>query len=114
MVNPMMTRARRLAQPLAFVRVALGAASLFASSALVDAQVRVDELYAFDRAAWRSAVIQATDGNFYGTTCGPPDSIYRLTPDATFTVLHWFGGADGACRRRLADGSHAPARRRRR
>ncbi|PYR47976.1 MAG: hypothetical protein DMF89_17415 [Acidobacteria bacterium] len=97
MVNPMMTRARRLAQPLAFVRVALGAASLFASSALVDAQVRVDELYAFDRAAWRSAVIQATDGNFYGTTCGPPDSIYRLTPDATFTVLHWFGGADGAC-----------------
>jgi uncharacterized repeat protein (TIGR03803 family) len=50
-----------------------------------------------------SALIQAADGNFYGTAHqttagqGPFGFIFRMTPDGTFTTLHAFGcGADGA------------------
>ena len=52
-----------------------------------------------------TALIQATDGNFYGTTpgvgykgacagnnCG---SIFKLTPDGTLTTLHSFDKTDG-------------------
>ena len=49
-----------------------------------------------------SSLIQATDGNFYGTT---PDgggtaepgfgTVFKITPTGTLTVLHSFGGADG-------------------
>ncbi|HEY6271196.1 MAG TPA: choice-of-anchor tandem repeat GloVer-containing protein [Terriglobales bacterium] len=50
------------------------------------------------------ALIQAADGNFYGTTyegashhcfggCG---TIFRLTPQGRLTTLHTFGGIDGA------------------
>src|ERR1700730_11991973 len=42
----------------------------------------------------QAALIQATDGNFYGTTARGGlygwGSIYRLTPDGTETVLHSF------------------------
>ena len=53
----------------------------------------------------RSAPIQASDGNFYGTTdnggsggncvsgCG---TIYRLTPNGVFATIHDFTGPDGA------------------
>jgi uncharacterized protein (TIGR03437 family) len=44
-------------------------------------------------------MIQATDGNLYGTTStgGPSGygTAYRFDLDGTFTVLHAFGGADG-------------------
>jgi uncharacterized repeat protein (TIGR03803 family) len=53
-----------------------------------------------------SALIQATDGNFYGTTyegggagCGSVGcgTAFRMTPDGTVTILHAFaGGIDGA------------------
>jgi uncharacterized repeat protein (TIGR03803 family) len=50
------------------------------------------------------ALIQATDGNFYGTTmrggsavcpqgCG---TVFRMTPDGAITVLHAFTGNDGS------------------
>jgi uncharacterized repeat protein (TIGR03803 family) len=48
-----------------------------------------------------SPLIQATDGNFYGTT---PDgganypgfgTVFKVTPSGTLTVLHSFDGADG-------------------
>ena len=46
-------------------------------------------------------LIQATDGNFYGTTSTGGSAglgtIFKLTPRGTFTVLHHFaGGYDGA------------------
>ncbi len=46
------------------------------------------------------APIQASDGNFYGTTYGTSGtdagSVYQLTPSGTFNTLHAFsGGTDG-------------------
>ena len=46
-------------------------------------------------------MVEGRDGNLYGTTPrgGSPDlgTVFRLTPDGTFTVLHTFSGApDGA------------------
>jgi uncharacterized repeat protein (TIGR03803 family) len=49
-----------------------------------------------------SALIQGTDGDFYGTAENPfgraPFGIvFRMAPDGTFTILHGFTcGADGA------------------
>lgn len=53
-----------------------------------------DGYYVFD------GLLEATDGNFYGTTdevagaidCG---TIFRLTPGGAFSVLHTFDGTDG-------------------
>jgi uncharacterized protein (TIGR03437 family) len=45
-------------------------------------------------------LIQATDGNFYGTINqgGGPEghgTLFEMTPDGAVTTLHTFGGADG-------------------
>ncbi len=46
------------------------------------------------------ALIQATDGNFYGTTYGGGangwGSVFEMTPSGTITNLHSFTGSDGA------------------
>ena len=36
------------------------------------------------------AMIQATDGNFYGTTSGGSGTIFRMTPSGQLTTLHTF------------------------
>ncbi|MGO9518935.1 MAG: choice-of-anchor tandem repeat GloVer-containing protein [Candidatus Korobacteraceae bacterium] len=50
-----------------------------------------------------ASLVQATDGNFYGTTSdggygGPSGNgtVFRITPSGTLTTLHSFKGADGA------------------
>jgi uncharacterized repeat protein (TIGR03803 family) len=47
-----------------------------------------------------AAVIQATDGNFYGTTNGGgthnAGTVFKITASGTLTTLHSFGGGDGA------------------
>ena len=47
-----------------------------------------------------AGLVQATDGNFYGTTCcgganGNWGTIFKLTPGGTLTTLHSFDGTDG-------------------
>jgi uncharacterized repeat protein (TIGR03803 family) len=46
-----------------------------------------------------ASLIQARDGNFYGTTAdGGPDNdgtVFKITPSGTFTTLHAFVGTDG-------------------
>jgi uncharacterized repeat protein (TIGR03803 family) len=47
-----------------------------------------------------AGLLQATDGNFYGTTQagGPSDSgtIFKMTPSGTLTTLHNFSSSEGA------------------
>jgi uncharacterized repeat protein (TIGR03803 family) len=67
-------------------------------------------LYSFSSAATdgnepRAAIIQGTDGNFYGTTsyggssnnCGLSScgTVFKVTPSGSFTLVHSFSGADG-------------------
>jgi uncharacterized repeat protein (TIGR03803 family) len=56
-------------------------------------------LHAFthtDGADPRAALIQATDGNFYGTTFSDgtfgSGTVFKMTPSGTVTVLHAFTG----------------------
>src|SRR5882762_6437309 len=54
-----------------------------------------------DGATPNAGLIQATDGNFYGTTANggafSTGTVFQLTPAGTLTVLHEFaGGTDGA------------------
>ena len=46
------------------------------------------------------ALVQSSDGNFYGNTFGGGSSgmgtVFRVTPEAGLRTLHSFGGADGA------------------
>ena len=57
-----------------------------------------------DGAVPEAAVVQASDGNFYGTTSdGGPNicgtfycgTIFKITPSGTLTTLHSFDGTDG-------------------
>jgi uncharacterized repeat protein (TIGR03803 family) len=46
-----------------------------------------------------AALVQATDGNFYGTTSGGGahfyGTVFKITPGGSLTKLHSFGGPDG-------------------
>ena len=44
------------------------------------------------------ALIQATDGNFYGTTSGglSASTVFKIAPGGTLTTLDTFNGADGS------------------
>src|SRR5579859_2449994 len=39
-----------------------------------------------------AALVQGTDGNFYGTTVG---TVFKVTPGGKLTTLHYFDGTDG-------------------
>jgi uncharacterized repeat protein (TIGR03803 family) len=47
-----------------------------------------------------SALVQAADGNFYGTTPGGGNLnegiVFAIAPDGTYSVIHNFAGSDGA------------------
>jgi uncharacterized repeat protein (TIGR03803 family) len=47
-----------------------------------------------------AALVEGTDGNFYGQTvyggANGDGTIFKMTPTGTVTVLHTFGGTDGA------------------
>jgi uncharacterized repeat protein (TIGR03803 family) len=59
----------------------------------------------------QTGLIQAADGNFYGTTVGggsPADkgTVYKMAPNGAITVLHAFsGGTDGSGPANLLQGS---------
>lgn len=48
---------------------------------------------------WPSSLVQAHDGNFYGTTSGGGTwsygTVFRITPDGTLTTLYNFGQQNG-------------------
>src|SRR5260370_8898002 len=84
--------------------VTLVGVSGLACPAVTRAQVSLETIHQFgddDGTLPAGALIQATDGRFYGTTTygGASDlgTVFQLEPDGTFTVLHDFtGDADGA------------------
>ena len=47
-----------------------------------------------------AALVLATDGSFYGTTAeggaNGDGTVFRITPDGSFTLLHSFDGTDGS------------------
>jgi uncharacterized repeat protein (TIGR03803 family) len=46
-----------------------------------------------------SGLIQATDGNFYGTTGGAAyvnGTVFKITPGGVFSILHNFNNSGGA------------------
>jgi uncharacterized repeat protein (TIGR03803 family) len=51
-----------------------------------------------DGASPTGVLVQATDGNLYGTTSfdGGEGTVFKITPGGTLTTLHSFGGTDGA------------------
>jgi uncharacterized repeat protein (TIGR03803 family) len=63
---------------------------------------RVTTLHSFDRTdgSGASALIQANDGNFYGTTdsggANGIGTVFKITPSGTLTTLHSFDGLDGS------------------
>src|ERR1700693_5287594 len=78
-------------------RLILGSLLLLVPSILF-AQVQLEVLHSFPGPEavdpLRASLIQATDGNFYGTTVsgGEVDNgtVFRMTPDGTVTILHAF------------------------
>src|SRR5262249_21196239 len=82
--------------------VLLASTSMLALSVVAHAQVGVEVVHAFPSpgpVGQMAPLIQATDGNFYGTTtrggiddCG---TVFRMTASGVVTVLHAFSGADG-------------------
>jgi uncharacterized repeat protein (TIGR03803 family) len=40
----------------------------------------------------RAALVQATDGNFYGVTESVPGSLFKVTPQGVFSVVYLFDG----------------------
>jgi uncharacterized repeat protein (TIGR03803 family) len=47
------------------------------------------------------ALVEGSDGNFYGTTFGGggvngPGTVFKITPNGSFTTIHNFLGSDGA------------------
>ncbi len=52
-----------------------------------------------DGAAPVAGLVQASDGNFYGTTSGglfAMGTVFKITPSGSLTTLHSFGGTDGS------------------
>jgi uncharacterized repeat protein (TIGR03803 family) len=82
-----------------------GGAADFGAIFRISAGGRFTPIYSFNglndgRNPW-AALIQASDGNLYGTTVhggtGTNDfgTLYRITPDGTFSRLHVFTGGNG-------------------
>jgi uncharacterized repeat protein (TIGR03803 family) len=84
--------------------VTLVGVSVLACPAVTQAQVSLETIHQFgddDGTLPAAALIQATDGHFYGTTpnSGASDlgTVFQIEQDGTFTVLHDFeGDTDGA------------------
>src|ERR1700722_3524779 len=70
------------------------------SGSLAQTFVTLVEFHGNDGAGPSSSLIQAIDGNFYGTTLsgGINDSgtVFKITPAGTLTTLHNFQGTDGS------------------
>ena len=78
-----------------------------AATAIASPAQTLTTLYSFcsqtncaDGSMPEAGLVQATDGNFYGTTSGYGSSglgtVFKITPSGTLTTLHSFDFSDGA------------------
>jgi uncharacterized repeat protein (TIGR03803 family) len=79
----------------------LSVAILFAFTTATTAQVIYQRLHSFGLVAPTASLIQATDGNLYGTTAGDGatgnGTVFQVTTGGGYTLLYSFsGGGDGA------------------
>jgi uncharacterized repeat protein (TIGR03803 family) len=88
-------------------RVAILSA-LYVATVIASAAQTLTTLHSFDGTDGKgpdAALVQGTDGNFYGTTvyggantCNSPSgcgTIFQITPAGVLTTLHSFNGTDG-------------------
>ncbi len=82
-----------------------GGASGWGTVFKVTSSGKLSTLHSFnggvDGAYPTASLIQAADGNFYGTTSeggtnGNGGTVYKMTANGTITILHQFGAGDGA------------------
>jgi uncharacterized repeat protein (TIGR03803 family) len=73
------------------------------ATAIASSAQTLNTLHSFagtDGAAPYAGLVQATDGNFYGTTwAGGPSNdgtVFKITLGGTYTTLHSFAGTDGS------------------
>jgi uncharacterized repeat protein (TIGR03803 family) len=74
-----------------------GAATYFGTVFKITPSGTLTTLHSFDGTDGyepEAGLIQATDGNFYGTTVG--NTVFKITPNGTLTTLHSFNGTDGS------------------
>jgi uncharacterized repeat protein (TIGR03803 family) len=86
----------------AFWLYASGSQSAAQTDAITDVGTTFTSLFSFDDTngeAPRAALVQATDGNFYGTTVEGgamgDGTVFKITPSGAVTTLHSFDGTDG-------------------
>jgi len=110
--------ARRELEKIGFLERAGVVSVLCVAAAIASPAQTFTTLHSFDGTDGRdpdSALVQGTDGNFYGatasgganktcsgTTCG---TLFRITPSGTLTTLHSFNGTDGFGPNGLIQGS---------
>src|SRR5580658_687078 len=86
----------------AFWLCASGSQSAAQTDAITDVGTTFTSLFSFDDTNGevpRAALVQATDGNFYGTTVEGgamgDGTVFKMTPNGALTTLHNFDGTDG-------------------
>ena len=77
--------------------------SAFVNPAFAQTQVTLHQLYSFtggnDGGEPAGALVQGSDGNFYGTTVGGGNgygTVFKMTPSDALTTLVSFNGTDGS------------------
>lgn len=89
------------------VRMACTVFALCSGAAIPSSAQVLTTLHSFDGydgSMPYAGLVQATDGNFYGTTVYGPSSsanagfgtVFRIAPDGSMTMLHSFNSSDGA------------------
>ena len=78
-------------------------AASFSLAQAAGANLALQTLYQFESNPKnpRGALVQGSDGNFYGTTAvggtnGSNGTVFRITPGGVLNILHSFQGSDGA------------------
>ncbi len=89
-------RVRDCSLPVVLAGLALGLGPTAASAQPAEPQLLTLGFLSQADGSPQGSLVQASDGNFYGTAAAPPGAIFRLTPTGALTTLYTFSNsADG-------------------